>query len=467
MKKAVAPKKKDDRKKQVSKISGKAKKFRFPIKKKAVVSDISDEAIDEGVHKARVRIIGVGGGAGNIVSEIAQRVPKIDFIVANTDLQALRTISGKAKTLAFGQEFTGGLGCGMDAELGEKAARAEKEKIQKIFDGQDVCILLSSLGGGTGSGAAPVFAQIANETKCLTLGIFTLPFQFEGEKRQSLAKAALEKLKPLVNAYIIIPNENIFSIIDRKTPLMEALSAVNKTLADSIEGLIETIYLPGLINIDFADLKALLEGKGRLAYLHSGYGAGPAKAQESVRRVLVNPLAGYGIEGTERILFNISSDRNVKMQEVAEISNAISSYNPKAKIIFGISHQGKFKETLRVTLFTVGCKEPGGKLEPLRLPETQKAVQPKATAAKADTAKKEEIKTSPVFPAKRAVAAKKSAAVKINIQKPKAQPPYLVEEQKLRRTGLDVKKAVDKELQDLEEKEKEWDVPAFLRNRSS
>ena len=400
----------------------------------------------ENAPRVKMRFIGIGGGGGNIVNEIAQRVPRVDFIVANTDAQALRKMGSRVRHLAFGQEFTRGLGCGMDADLGEKVARAEKEKIQKALEGQDVCILVASLGGGTGSGAAPVFAQVASETKCLTLGIFTMPFAFEGERRQAIAKAALEKLKPLVNAYVVIPNENIFSIIDPKASLPQAFSSINSYLADSLEGLIETIYLPGLINVDFADLRALLEGRGRLAYLNSVKTSGSAKAGEAAQRVLANSLLGYGIEGTERMLFNISSDRNIKMQEVVEISSAISSFNPKAKIVFGISHQPKLKEKIRVSLFTVGCKEGGGAGNKKNEKESQEGEEETKGKTKKNVLKKK-------FPSRKKPEAKSGAYEEKE------------EEVKIRRTGLDVKKAVDKEIEELEQQEKEWDVPAFLRNR--
>ena len=310
----------------------------------------------ENVHRAKIKVIGVGGGGGNVVSEISSRVQRFEFVGANTDSQALKELPKKVKSFSFGQDLTGGLGCGMDAELGERCAKAEKEKIKHLLEGSDICILIATLGGGTGSGATSTFAEISQEVRSLTVGIFTMPFAFEGERRRQIAEAALEKIKPFVNAYVIIPNEYIFRVVDPKTPLREALSAVNKRLASTLEGFMDTIALPGLINIDFADVRSTLEGKGRLAFINSAEGAGTMKAQEVVQGVLVNPLYDYTVAGADRILFNITGDRNLKMQEVAHMSAAISEYNPKARIIFGIACNSRAKDRVKLTLFAVGCQ---------------------------------------------------------------------------------------------------------------
>ncbi len=224
--------------------------------------------LDNNFRKPKIRIIGIGGGAGSIIAEIIFKVKWADFVVANTDARALSSVSRKAKKFQFGQELTKGLGTGMNPAIGELASQNEKEKIKKIFEGQDLCIILACLGGGTSSGAAPVFAKISRDCGCLTIGIFSLPFEFEGEKKMEIAKQALEKIKPCLNAYSVIPNERIFKIIEKNAPLKTALSAINSKLSENIEGLIGMIHSPGLINIDFADLRAVLAGRGRLAYLN-------------------------------------------------------------------------------------------------------------------------------------------------------------------------------------------------------
>ncbi|TFG35358.1 MAG: hypothetical protein E4H47_01655, partial [Parcubacteria group bacterium] len=237
-----------------------------PIKKEPKVPIVSE---DIKTKITKVRIIGIGGGGGTIVSEIAHKMPKASFVVANTDSQALKTASQKSFRFHFGQGLTKGLGTGMNPELGMQAALIEKDKIKKLLEGQDLCIFVSCLGGGTGSGAVPVFAKMAKSLGNLTYGIFTLPFKFEGERKMEIARESLKKVKNHLNALSVIPNERAFQLIDRSTPLRQALSTVNKTLTESLTGLIETIYEPGLINIDFADFRTILEGRGRLAYLNT------------------------------------------------------------------------------------------------------------------------------------------------------------------------------------------------------
>lgn len=436
-------------------------------KKQAVVSHLQE--VKEDVPRTRIRIIGIGGGGGNIVSEIAKLVTRIDFVGANTDLQALKTLSKNMKRFSFGEDITHGLGCGMDAAKGEEAARIDKERIKNMMQGQDICILVSSLGGGSGSGAAPVFAEVSRELKSLTLGIFCMPFSFEGEKREQIAFRALEKLKPILNSYVLIPNENIFRMVDAKTSLKESLSMVNKLLAETLKGFIETLSLPGLINIDFADVRTLLEGRGRLAYLHSATGAGQTKTQVALKEVLVNPLGNYGIGGADRIMFNITGDKDLKMQDVSEISRAISSENPRAKIIFGISLQPEFRDKTRITIFAVGCKEGQGG-EKQKLLSKKKPLKPKTKAPFGKAQGKLPLITSKKKPqpvqglktrsgSERPVVAPKEykAAVPVDVL---AQDPL-----KLRRNALDLKKAVDAEIQELEKKEKAWDTPSFLRNK--
>src|SRR3989344_499947 len=402
------------------------------------------------VHRTRIKVIGVGGGGGNIVAEIASRVHKFDFVGANTDAQALKELPKKVKTISFGHELTNGLGCGMDPELGERAAKAEKERIKKLLEGNDICILIASLGGGTGSGATHVFAEASQELRNLCIGIFTMPFAFEGERRKQIAEAALEKIKPFVNAYMVIPNERIFQVIDQKTSLKDSLSAVNKRLTSTLEGFMDTIAMPGLVNIDFADVRSILEGRGRLAFIHSAESGGPAKAQEVVKAVLANPLCSYGIGGADRILFNIMGDRGLKMQEVAQISTAISEHNPKARIIFGISCNSRMKERIKVTLFAVGCG-PGEGLKTAQI-KTEKEEQKKPVAVK--QARPMNTQSPAGGKKEAAVGPMGESAVRIPVRS-----------SRVRRNALEVKKAVDQEIRELEQKEKQWDIPAFLRNK--
>jgi len=445
------------------------KKKPIKVKRKTSVADNTDGL--ESSYRTRIRVIGVGGGGGNIVSEIASRVHRIDFVAANTDNQALSAIPKKVKTFSFGHEFTNGLGCGMDAVLGEQAARAEKERIKKIFDGQDISIIIACLGGGTGSGSTPVFAEVAKEFKNLTLGIFIMPFPFEGEKRKQLAEEALEKLKESLNAYVVIPNESIFKLIAEDTPLQDAFSAVNSRLTDTIEGLIDTISVAGLINIDFADVKATLDGRGKLAYINSATTTGPAKVQQALQEVLLSPISDYGAEGVERMLFNITGEKGLKMYEVAQVSKAISDYNPRARIVFGISCTSKFKDKIRITLFAVGCKDDRMKA----VASNGKSLKSKEVEQNGNNNEHEEAngngngnKNEKKEPVKARV--KKAKKKKVKASSPPSpihvQAESKSEPERVRRNAMDVKKAVDQEMQELQEKEKRWDIPAFLRNKA-
>jgi len=316
-----------------------------------------EKTFDFQQKKIKIKVIGIGGGGGSIVSEIAPKLKKIHFIAANTDSQALQKSVRGVEKFQFGQELTQGLGTGMNSQIAERAALTKKERIKKIFQGQDFSILISCLGGGTGSGSSPIFAKIAKDLKNYTLGIFTLPFLFEGERRQMLAKDALEKIKPYVSGIVILPNERIFQVISPETPIKKSFSIINQILAENLTGLIEMLYLVGLINIDFADLKAVLAGRGRLSYLNTVLVQGENRAERGAKKILENPFYEYEINGADRILFNITGGKDLKITEVEKISKAIVSSNRKAKIIFGISENEKYKGKIKITLLAVGCKE--------------------------------------------------------------------------------------------------------------
>lgn len=436
-------------------------------KQKKVRSKIAE--IFDGVYKPKIKVVGVGGGGSNIVAEIAKLVGRLDFVVANTDTQALRQIARKnVKTLAFGEKLTQGLGCGMDAAMGETAAQQDKEKLVKLMQGQDLLILVASLGGGTASGAAPVFLQTAKELKCLTIGIFTLPFSFEGEKRKELALSSLEKLKPLVNTYALIPNDNIFRLIDKTASFNAALSALNKKLAESLQGFVETLSVPGFINIDFADIQSLLEGRERLSYLASAISSGQDRARAAVEQALANPLLEYSSKGAERVLVNISGGKDLKMQEVSQACKAISQESPKAKVIFGITLQNAFAKKMRITLFAFGVQK--GEAKPVqrefskppvsvrRIQRTSKNQKRQARLALGKQVVKAKEKPSPLVPSGHLSQGGGGSPARREEPVLQVQP---------RRNALELQKAMEEEIEELQEKEKAWDIPAFLRAKKA
>ncbi len=415
-------------------------------KRKKIVKKITIEPkkIEEGrIKRIKIRVIGIGGGGGNIISEIAQRVKGASFCAANTDFKALKNLPRKVERFLFGQILTKGLGTGMHPEIGREAAKDEREKIKKLVEGQDLIILIASLGGGVGSGATPIFAKTSKNLGNLTYGIFTLPFKFEGEKKMEIARNGLRELRRNLNTFSIIPNERIFQLIERTTPLKKSLSAINKSLADSLQSLIEIIYTPGLINIDFADFKTILEGRGRLAYLNS-IEIEKIETKEAIERVINSPLYPYGIEGAKGILLNITGQRDLSLAQVSQISKAINEKAFKeSKIIFGVS-QVKKAPRIKITILATGCskkifsEKPGKKL--------RRKIRPKL--------KKRKIK---------------SKKLKIKISPKIIFPPEIKEEKKkevkIRKNALQIKKEEEEEEAEMLAKEKFWEPPAFLRRR--
>jgi len=402
------------------------------------------------IKKIKIRVVGIGGGGGSIVSEVCQRIlpqgkGKISFVVANTDLKALKKTSFQTIRFSFGQNLTFGLGTGMNPRLGRSAAQKEKEKIKKILEGQDLIIFVSSLGGGVGSGATPVFAKICQGLGILTLGFFTLPFKFEGEKKMEIAKDSLRKLKPYLNALSIIPNERIFQVIDKKTPLTNAFSVINKTLSKSLEGLLEIIYQPGLINIDFADLKTILTGNipepsfGKISYLNTIEVEGQNKVPEAIKKLISSPLYPYSISGVQGILFNISGQPNLKLTEVNEISQAIFNESKgEAKIIFGVSENRELKDKLKIIILAVGCKT------------NFISSKMKAREKKISKVKKQKIKA-------KSETEKKVLATPVGF--------FEKTSQKIRRNALQVKRALQEEEEKILEQEKFFETPTFLRKK--
>jgi len=462
------------------------------------------------IKKTKIRVVGIGGGGGNIVSEIADRVRRPSFTIANTDAAALRRASKNVSVFQFGENFTRGLGTGMDPRVAEEAAAQEKEKIKKIMEGQDLVIIVASLGGGAGSGAAPVFAQISKSLGNLTYGIFTLPFEFEGEKKKEIAKAALEKSKPYLNALTILPNERVFEVVPKATPFSKTLSFINDSLSDSLEGLIETIYSTGLINIDFADLRAILVGSGKMAFLNAvSLKKGEEAGVDVFEKVFSSPLYPYGIEKARGLLLNIVAQKDLKLAEVNKIlTGAAKRINKDARIIFGVGHEGARESLIKVTILATGCVYAGGgnggddngRETLIAPPQAPKKTAPKKTMtlppkpAKPVKSAKPVKLIKPIKPIKSVVALRKSrpapaklkkVAVKIKrlppvVEEPQPAPEKQTQDKVGRQSGhgidaqfvaperknaLQVKKEIEMEEKAMLEQEKAWEVPAFLRKQ--
>ncbi len=397
------------------------------------------------IKKIGIKIIGIGGGGCSIIGEISKRINKVSFVAVNTDLQALKGLPKNIKRFSFGEEVTGGLGTGMNVKLAESLAEKEKEKIKNLYKNQDICIFISTLGGGTGSGAGPVFIKEAESFPCVKLGIFTLPFKFEGKKRLQIAKEALKKITPLLNASLIIPNDRIFQLVNKNISLRKALIALDKILAENLKEIIDLILNPGIINIDFADFKTILEEKGNLFFLNTLKTSGANRVEKIINNIFHSPLSDFNFGKIEGILFNLAGSGELKVEEVNKISKTISSLNKGAKIIFGISKDKNLKEErkgdkIKLTLFVVG-KEKEEKGKQKKKAKIKKEKKEKKVKKSKKKKKRKEVK-------KEALKEKKSLEIK---------------NQKKRKTALEIKKALEEEEKKLLEKEKEWEIPTFIR----
>ncbi len=408
---------------------------------------------EESLREIKVGIVGIGGGGGSIISGISPSLKKIFFTALNTDKHALEEVTKKKKIrgIAFGKRLTGGLGTGMDPKLGKQAAEEDIEEVKKVFVNLDIVIFTASLGGGTSCGALPVFAATAKEMGCLVYGVFTLPFSFEGEKKTRAAKDALREASPYLHAVTVMPNEKIFEVVDKNTPLKEALMVMNKSLASSLEGLVETIYETGLINIDFADVRTVLDnkrGSRKLAYLSTVDGNFEEGAEEIVRRAVSNPLYPYVIKRARGILVNITGGRDIGLTDIASISENIGQYTEDdAKIIIGIMQKNKYRDKVRITLLATGCETDFLRKE-LEKDNSDDApdLRAKDKKKKKGVLRKEK---------KRGEEIKKEKTDQVTIMPGKNEPGYSAEEER--------KNPESEEEKDILEQEKKWEKPSFLR----
>lgn len=461
-------------KKTVRKKRRKVLNKKIKIKKKPVAKTKKQEQFSpETLFKARIKVIGVGGGGGSIVSEIGRSLSKATFAIADTDIRALKKKSG-IKYFWFGEELTRGLGTGVNIDLAKQAAEQSKEKISEFFKEQDIIIFVASLGGGLGSGATQIFAEEAKKYGAITFGIFTLPFKFEGKNKSRIAQNALRSLRQSLNVSLTIPNEKIFKIIDESTPITTAFSVVNKGLINSLESLIDLIYSPGIINIDFADLRAILKGRGNLAFLNTIEESGKNRADKICEKTFVNPLLQNNLFEAEKILFNVAGSDNLSMFEVEKISSHIAKLNPKAKIIFGISKNFKLKNKIKTTVLMTGGGSKEVALVTEKISVTGELAKKPEVAKVQETEKRKKIKprkpvpnskksTSPSIEPKPMPDAEKAPAVQAPVFSPKITEPVAAKRSTIRRSGLEIKKAEEQEEKKRKEQEKEWEIPAFLR----
>lgn len=306
---------------------------------------------------AKIKVIGVGGGGNNAVNRMIESgVKGVDFIVANTDLQVLNNSKADVK-IQIGTKLTNGLGAGANPEIGKDAALESKSEIQAALEGADMVFVTCGMGGGTGTGAAPVVAEIAQEMGALTVGIVTKPFSFEGKKRMEQALAGMEQLKKHVDTLIVIPNDRLREIIDKSTPLLESFKEVDNVLRRGVQSISDLIAVAGLINLDFADVKAVMENRGN-ALIGIGMGVGEDRAAEAARNAVSSPLLETSISGATDAIINVTGGANLTLFEVEEAAEVIrTSANTDINTIFGAVINENLNDEIIVTVIATGFEE--------------------------------------------------------------------------------------------------------------
>ncbi|MBC2176917.1 cell division protein FtsZ [Listeria booriae] len=370
---------------------------------------------------ATIKVIGVGGGGNNAVNRMIEHgVQGVDFIAVNTDAQALN-LSKAEVHLQIGTKLTRGLGAGAVPEIGKKAAEESREMIEEALKGADMVFVTAGMGGGTGTGAAPVIATIAKEMGALTVGVVTRPFGFEGPKRTKQAAIGTEAMKEAVDTLIVIPNDRLLQIVDKNTPMLEAFREADNVLRQGVQGISDLIAVPGLINLDFADVKTIMTNRGS-ALMGIGIGTGENRAADAAKKAISSPLLETSIDGAKGVLMNITGGSNLSLYEVQEAAEIVSSASDEdVNMIFGSVINDELQDELIVTVIATGFDE----------------------AAQAKQKAQPQSRPNPAIQVNRPGYAVKEDATPAQDEQPN-QPQHVEEP----RQNLDV------------------DVPAFIRNRN-
>ena len=312
------------------------------------------------ITEVRVKVVGVGGAGGNAVLRMAEgKPPGLDFLAVNTDIQALSRIDG-VPTIAIGPTVTRGMGSGGNADVGRKAIRESHEEVARLLEGADMVFVTAGMGGGTGTGAAPVVAEIAKRQGALTVAVITRPFSFEGALRQESADQGLRLLEQKVDTLITVENDRLLSSLDGHLSLEKAFRLADEVLRQGVQGVSEIITVPGLINVDFADVRAVMENAGP-SFMAIGEGKGKSAATDAARMALANPLFDAPLEGAEGILFNVKGGKDLALGDVDEVAGIIrEASRSQARVIFGVVQDSKWKKRVSITLVATGISTRNG-----------------------------------------------------------------------------------------------------------
>lgn len=319
---------------------------------------------------AKIKVVGVGGAGCNALNSMIslQQIQGVDFVGVNSDAQALLTCLAPTK-VQIGDQLTKGLGSGGDPDIGKKAAEESVEKLQEIVKDADMVFMTAGMGGGTGTGAGPVLAEIARKSGALTVSVVTKPFTFEGAQRKLIAEDGVEALKDKVDTMIVIPNQRLLDVVDKKMSLLEAFKVADSVLGQGVQGISDIIVLPGLINVDFADVRTIMTNAGS-SLMGIGFGSGDGRAITAARAAIASPLLEVSIEGAKGILFNITGGKDISMFEVDEAAKIISSAaDSDANIIFGASIDEAMADQVKITVLATGFSD-----DKVRAVETKEAL---------------------------------------------------------------------------------------------
>lgn len=307
---------------------------------------------------ANIKVIGVGGGGGNAINSMVQnqKIQGVEFVTINTDSQALLNNQATTK-LQIGDSLTKGLGSGADPDIGRQAAEESREQILELVQNTDMIFITAGMGGGTGTGASAVVAEIAKETGALTVAVVTKPFSFEGNRRMNTAEEGIDQLKEKVDTLIVIPNQRLIDVIDKQMSLLEAFRVADSVLGQGVQGISDLITVPGLINVDFADVRAIMTDAGS-ALMGIGTGVGSDRAVSAAKAAVASPLLEVSIDGAKGILFNIIGGEDLTMSEVNDAAQIISqSADPDANIIFGATIRPEMKDEVKISVIATGFED--------------------------------------------------------------------------------------------------------------
>jgi len=323
---------------------------------------------------ANLKVVGIGGGGSNAVNRMINSGLKgVDFIAINTDAQAL-ALSNALRKIQIGQNITRGLGAGANPEIGQRAAEESREAMMEALNGADMVFITAGMGGGTGTGGAPIIAEVSKEIGALTVGVVTKPFSFEGRRRASVADVGIQNLREKVDTLIIIPNDRLLQVVDKKTSIVEAFKYADDVLRQGVQGISDLIAVPGLINLDFADVKTIMLDTGS-ALMGIGSGTGETRAADAARTAISSPLLETSIEGAHGILLNITGGPDLGLFEVNEAAMIVQAVaDPDANIIFGAVIDERLGDEVRVTVIATGFDSKGPrreKVEKIKVPEIE------------------------------------------------------------------------------------------------